>query len=70
MGSLLLIVSSKDEDVARFRAPTGEVGRCGEGGVLAIEIGLRDPTGLRATPSDEDVDALVLDLRHQLLQRR
>src|SRR5215218_3787817 len=61
---------SKDQDVGRLGTATGEVGRGGEGGVLAFEIGLRDPTGLRATPSDEEVDALLLDLRHQLPQRR
>src|SRR5215216_4376658 len=59
---LLLRFLSKDQDVARLGAATGEVGRCSERGVLAFEIGLRDPTGLRATPSDEDVDALVVEL--------
>src|SRR3954452_7077600 len=68
-GCLLLRVSSKDQDVARLGAATGEVGWRGEGGVLAFEIGLRPPTGLRAAASDEDVDALLLELRHQLPQR-
>src|ERR671917_2176388 len=53
---LLLLGSSKDQHVGRLGAATGEVGRRGEGGILAFEIGLRDPTGLRAAPSDEDVD--------------
>src|SRR5688572_15890191 len=67
---LLLFVPSKGQHVGRLGAATGEVGWCGEGGILPLEIGLRDPTGLRAAPSDEDVDALVLDFRHQLPQRR
>ena len=58
------IPPSEDQHVARFGAATGEIGRRGEGGVLAIEIGLRDPTGLRATPSDEDRYTLLLNLRH------
>src|SRR5687767_8538160 len=66
---LLLLGPSKGQHVGRLGAATGEVGWRGEGGVLSLEIGLRDPTGLRAAPSDEDVDALLLDLRHQLPQR-
>src|SRR5918995_6280111 len=69
-GCLLLRVSSKDQHVGRFSTATGEVGWRGEGGVLPLQIGLRDPTGLRAAPSDEDVDTFLLNLRHQLPQRR
>src|SRR5215217_2498579 len=68
-GQLVLLGPSKDQYVGRLGAATGEVGRGGEGGVLAFEIGLRDPTGLRAAPSDEDRDALLLNLCHQLPQR-
>src|SRR5215213_4514484 len=69
-GRLLLLVSSKDQDVGRLGAATRQLGWRREGGVLAFEIGLRDPTGLRAAPSDEDRDALLLDLAHQLPQGR
>src|SRR5215204_1920633 len=65
----LAYVASEHQHVACFGAAPGEVGWRGEGGVLALEIGWRDPTGLRATPSDEDRDALLLNLRHQLPQR-
>ena len=61
---------SEDQHVARFGAAAGKVRWSGEGGVLTFEIGWRDPTGLRAAPSDEDSDAFLPDLRHQLPQRR
>src|SRR5215211_7095468 len=67
---LLLLDPSKDQHVGRLGTATGEVGRRGEGGVFALEIGLQDPTGLRAAPSDKDRDTLLLNLCHQLPQRR
>ena len=57
---------SEDQYVARLGTATGEIRWRGEGSVLAFEIGLRDPTGLRAAPSDEDLDSLLLNLRHQI----
>src|SRR5690348_12477712 len=63
-------LSSEDEDVARLGTAASEVRRRAESGLLPLEIGLRDPTGLRAAPSYEDGNAFVPCFRHQLAQRR
>ena len=48
----------------------GAIFGCVEPGILALQILVRDPTGLGAAPSDVDRDAVVNDLRQQLLKRR
>ena len=59
----------EDEHVRRLGTATGQIGRRGERGVLAFEIGLADPTGLRTAASDEDGNAPCAGLFHQLRQR-
>ncbi len=48
----------------------GEILGCDEPGILALQILVCDPTGLGTAPSDVDRDAVVNDLRQQLLKGR
>lgn len=60
----------KNKHVGRFGTALGELDRIREDRVLAIEIGLADPTGLRAAASYVERDALLLRLADQLLEGR
>ncbi|MGZ3603123.1 MAG: hypothetical protein ACXVDF_24675, partial [Ktedonobacterales bacterium] len=44
--------------------------RCGEGGVLAYQVILLDPTGPRARRSDVERDAQLDGVRERVAQRR
>jgi hypothetical protein len=63
-------IGSNDKDIGRFGAPFGKFDRVREDGVLAVKIGLADPTGLRAAASYIDRNTLVSRARNKLFEGR
>ena len=58
----------EDEDVGCLGAAVRQVDRRAELGILALEIGFADPTGLSAAASDVDRDVVLDSRAHQVLE--